>query len=359
MEKRIMVPLLVGFILLLGAIAWLLFRDGSIDNSLSVSEETEDGELKEELFAMDTVMEITLYRTGMTDKPLRDVFLEMRDRIYQLEGELSVTNSESEISRLNASSGTGEWMTVSDDVGYLVKETGYLAKYTEMDAANHKYAFDPTLLPVVRLWGFTTGEFRVPSEAEIQKALEKTGIDKVESADEEKPKVRLNDGVQLDFGACAKGYLSDELSRIMKAHHVNGIMSLGGNVQTVGTKPDGSPFVVGITDPADGSSMFATLESTDEAVITSGDYQRYFEDGGKRYHHIMDSRTGAPADNDLASVTVIGKQGFTCDIYATAFFVMGEELTKQYIENKSFADKVILIRKDGSYWVSDGVNLIK
>ena len=222
------------------------------------------------------------------------------------------------------------------------------------------YAFDPTLYPIVKLWGFAAdGEHRVPGEDETEKELDKVSADHIEMGSaSDKHDIRLTDGALVDLGACAKGYLSDELCEIMKKHHANGVISLGGNVRTLGTKPDGSPFVIGITDPKDGTSLFTKLESSDEAVITSGNYERFFEVDGHRYHHIMDSRTGMPAESGLSSVTVIGEKGLYCDAYATAFFVMGEELTKRYLDTKLQGYKVILIREDGSYWCSDGVEMI-
>ena len=332
---------------------------------LGRSRKNEFESLSEEMFAMDTVMDMTVYSTDDTDCELNDVMKEMRDCIYRLEKELSVTNPNSDVSKLNKASGNGEWVSVSEDTRDLLDRAAEIAALTEFvddqahNADGERYAFDPTMHPIVKLWGFTSGnDYRVPDDDEIKKELEKVSIKNIEFGTDEN-QVRLLNGAEIDLGACAKGYLSDELCEIMKAHHVNGILSLGGNVQTVGTKPDDEPFVVGITDPADGTSIYAKLESTDSAVITSGNYQRFFEKDGKRYHHIMDSRTGAPADSGLASVTVIGDSGLYADAYATAFFVMGEELTKQYLEKSHPPYKVVLIRDDGSSWCSDSLELIR
>ena len=384
-NKRIIV-LWVGILLLLAGIVYIAFRvmraenlADSVGNSSGglrpVNEVEED--LTEELFAMDTVMDITLYRTEETDIPLRELFTKMRDRIYQMQQEFSVTDENSEISQLNRASGTGVWTTVSDDMWELVKQAADISQATKFDRLNDttmdsvadfgegsgsstpRYAFDPTLYPIVKLWGFTTDEFRVPTEDEIQAELKKVSIENIETdATENKQDVRLLNHAEMDLGACVKGFLSDKLCEMMREHHVNGILSLGGNVQTVGTKPDGSAFVVGITDPADGSSLYTAIENGDEAVITSGNYQRYFEQDGTRYHHIMDSRTGAPADSGLASVTVIGESGLCCDAYATAFFVMGEELAKEYLNKYLPEYKVILIREDGTAWLSEGITEI-
>ena len=118
---------------------------------------------------------------------------------------------------------------------------------------------------------------------------------------------------------------------------VAGVVSLGGNVQTFGKKEDGSRFTIGITDPADGQSVLGTLEVDEKAVITSGSYQRYFEKNGKRYHHIMDPRTGAPAESDLLSVTVICDRGEQGDALATSLFVMGKEKAIAYAKENDLS----------------------
>ena len=130
------------------------------------------------------------------------------------------------------------------------------------------------------------------------------------------------------------------------------IVSLGGNVQTIGVKEDGNSYHIGITDPADGSSLYGTLDVKDKAVVTSGIYQRYFTKDGKSYHHIMDKRTGMPAENTLASVTVITEDGTKADGLATALYVMGEEKAMEY-QKRHPEIELILIRKNGTFWQSE------
>jgi len=288
--------------------------------------------VKEEFFAMDTVMDISLYPTKDTDEKPDVIMAELRDRIYEMERELSVTKPDSDVGRLNKASGNGEWIPVSEDAWELISEAVAVSRETKVDG----YAtFDPTLYPIVRLWGFTTGTNRVPGGDEIKKELEKVGFGNIElGSDPNKREVRLAKGAEMDLGACAKGFLSDALCEIMKKHKVNGIVSLGGNVQSVGTKDDGEAFSVGIVDPKDGQTLTEVIrQDRDQAVVTSGNYERYFEKDGKRYHHIMDERTGAPADSGLASVTVVGPRGVLCDAYATALFVMGEEKANEFLKS--------------------------
>lgn len=135
--------------------------------------------------------------------------------------------------------------------------------------------------------------------------------------------------MEIDLGAIAKGYLSQQIIELLKKQGISSaIVSLGGNVQTLGKKEDGKSFVVGITDPGDGNSILGTLPVENKAVITSGIYQRYFEENGKKYHHIIDTRTGMPADNNLASVTIISENGIMADALATALLVAGENEVK-------------------------------
>ena len=323
--------------------------------------------MSEQIFAMDTVMNLTVYKTEGMVGELEDVLGEMRECVYRLENELSVTKDDSEIAKLNAASGVA--VQVSDETYELLNKTIEVAKDTDG-------SFDPTIYPIVKLWGFTTGEYRVPSEDERKNTLKIVDYKKVEFPSDKEliadkaihekgltshieapryPKVivdgakytRLPEKMQIDLGACAKGYLSDKLCDILREHKTSGIVSLGGNVQSVGTKPDGTEFTVGIVDPKDTSKIFEKITSKNEAVVTSGNYERFFEKDGKRYHHIMDSRTGAPADNGLASVTVIGPSGFCCDAYATAFFIMGEDKTNEFLKNHSDY-KAAFIYEDGS-----------
>ena len=168
----------------------------------------------------------------------------------------------------------------------------------------------------MKLWGFTTEKYHVPDKAERDAVIKKIDYKKIELLSDYQ--VRIPSGMAIDLGAAAKGYLSQKIIDLCKEKKViSCILSLGGNVQTIGMKPDDTEYTVGITDPSDGSSIYGTVKVKDKAVITSGIYQRNFKKDGKLYHHIMDKRTGMPADNNLASVTVIAENGAMADAYAT------------------------------------------
>ena len=255
------------------------------------------------IFAMDTYMSFRVHG----DESLLD---EAEDIVRALEAELSVSDMESAIYEINST------VSVSlSEVGYvLLSEALELCKATGG-------ALDVTIYPVVKAWGFTTGEYRVPDGAELGSLLELVDYTKVELSQD--GTVTLPRGVMLDLGGVAKGYAGRLIrERLMEGGVTSALLNLGGNVQAVGSKPDGSPWRVGIKDPA-GDGNVCVLEISDMAVVTSGGYERYFEQDGKTYWHIIDPATGAPAGSGLVSVSVIGEDGLLCDGLSTALFVMG------------------------------------
>ena len=177
------------------------------------------------------------------------------------------------------------------------------------------------------LWGINTDAARVPAQAEIDAALAKTGYDKVELLGN--GQVRLRDGVQLDLGGIGKGFATDAMRAQWQAADAAGQWSLlarlGGNVGAYGenTAREGGRWVVGIADPDNSADYLATVAVRDLSVVTSGDYERYFEQGGRRYHHIFDPSTGYPAESGLRSVTVLNESSTRADALTTALFVMG------------------------------------
>ena len=284
------------------------------------------------LFAMDTVMELRVYG---------DDRQECRRIIQALETELSVTDPDSQLSRLNAA-GKAE---LDGELLELLRRTLALSEQTGG-------ALDPTVYPIVRLWGFTTEEYRVPEDAEIAQTLQTVGTAHVQMDGD---LVTLTDGAMLDLGAVAKGYAAAQCAAYLERRRLCGILTLGGNVQTVGTKPDKSDWQVGIRNPFDSEKVIGALSLTgSNAVVTSGGYERYFERDGVRYHHIIDPATGRPADNELASVTVVCDDGFTADGLSTALFVMGlDKATDYWREHQDF--EAVFITNSGMMFVTSGL----
>lgn len=293
-------------------------------------------EYKTEFFAMDTVMQMTLYGVRDAQELARDVIAE----VSALEDELSVTREDSSLARLNR----GEALVPEQDLRELLSRTEELGARTGG-------CLDASIYPIVKLWGFTTGSYRVPGEAERTQALESCGM---EHLHREGDTLRLDDGSALDFGAVAKGYAAEQCAALLAAAGGSGILTLGGNIQTVGTKPDGSAWRIGVTDPdrPEESIAVLTLEGS-SAVVTSGGYQRYFEQDGVRYSHIMDPFTGASVQNDLRSVTVVAGSGFLADGLSTALYVMGSTQAEEFW--RASDDFELVLITDSGILVSEGL----
>ncbi|MBR4200076.1 MAG: FAD:protein FMN transferase [Oscillospiraceae bacterium] len=292
-----------------------------------------------DVFAMDTYMNIKAY-----GRDAEAAVAESEARIYELEQMFSVTNEASDIWSINH--GEGQPVTVSEDTVSVLQTAQTMHKESSG-------ALCISLYPVLCAWGFTTGEYRVPTDNEIAKLLKNADDTLISVKDQT---ARCPENMQIDLGAVAKGYTGDEIMEIMQAHHINSaIINLGGNVQTLGGKPDGSAWTVGITDPFAPDSLIGTVSVTDKAVITSGNYERYFTgEDGVRYWHILDPADGCPADNGLVSVTVIGACGAECDALSTALFVEGTEQALQHWR-KSGGFEMILVTSDGELLLTEGI----
>ncbi len=289
-----------------------------------------------EFFAMDTVMTVHLYGEDL-EAQARGLIFDTND----LDAALSVTRPESEVCRLNS----GETIIPSRSLLDLLTRT--LALYARTDGC-----LDPTVYPIVKLWGFTTGQYHVPTEEEIAEALEFCGVDHTHL---QGGRFSLDEGSALDFGAVAKGYAAEKCANQLEKAGINGILALGGNIQTVGAKPDGTAWRVGITDPTDPSSSLAVLNLTgSNAVVTSGGYQRFFEENGQRYCHIMDPATGQSARSGLSSVTIVAQSGFLADGLSTALYVMGPARAEAFWRDSDDFE-CVLITDDGKMLVTEGL----
>lgn len=290
------------------------------------------------IFAMNTYITTTVYT-----KVPGDALASAEARIRELESLLSVTDEKSEIYTLNHGDGTPR--TISADTTNILRFALAMAERTGG-------ALDPTIYPVLRTWGFTTGSYRVPGQAEIDRLLPLVGYEKVRISGN---RVSLPAGMQLDLGAVAKGYAGDMVAQRLREQGVtSAIINLGGNVQTIGTKPDGTRWRIGVKAP-NAAENFAVLEVAEGAVVTSGGYERYFTDEtGKVYWHILDPATGKPADSGLGSVTVVGPEGRMCDALSTALFVMGTEKAAAYWrENGGF--EMVLYTQDNKVLITEGL----
>ena len=304
-----------------------------------------------QIFAMDTVMEVAAYGPK-AEKAVQ----ETEGQIKALENQLSRTKADSLVSGLNRD---GSIRHLTYDYWNLIARA---KEYR--DATNG--AFDITIAPVMDAWGFTGDSFRVPEQSELDTLLKKVNSDAIQMLGSPSDSVTLGEGQAIDLGGIAKGYTSDCVEAVFYDHEIeNGKISLGGNVFVLGTKPDGSDWRVGIKDPRNESGLAAILSLRDAYAITSGGYERYFEENGKTYHHIIDPATGYPADSGLLSVTVVAADngpdwagagnGAMCDAFSTALFVMGEEQALDFWRNGGYDFDLVLVTEDGRVVITAGL----
>ena len=310
--------------------------------ALGCGSQADEGKTSQTRFTLDTVVTLTAYQSGAQDT-LNSAFT----RIAQIEDEMSVQKPDSEIARLNAK-GTAK---LTDDVCFVLKKG--------LDvAALSGGAFDPTVLPLTRLWGFDdeTKEKKVPSADKIDKARALVDYKKVKLS-EKTGTVDLPKGMGVDLGGIAKGYAADEAWRIFREAGVkSAILDLGGNIVAVGSRADGKPWRIGIRDPRaqSDSAYYAVLSLSDEAVVTSGDYERYFVEDGVRYHHIFDTKTGRPAQSGVISATIVAKDSTMADALSTAVFVLGAEKGLALIASMEDTEALV-VTSDKKVYATSGI----
>ncbi len=303
------------------------------------------------IFAMDTVMDLQLY--GSDESACRTALDRCVEEIYALDRQLSAENPDSFVYALNHAG--GEWAEVPD--------ASTLALFVDTLALCEKTggALDITAYPATLAWGFISGDYWVPDAVGLEELAGRIDYTAVGTSNWEGPSrrggVRLPEGMALDLGAVAKGYAAGRLWALLEKEPIDGaLLDLGqSTILAEGGKPDGSPWRIGVRDPA-GEGYVGVLEVADRIIATSGGYQRYFEENGQTYWHILDPDTAAPARSGLSSVTVVGKDGLTCDGLSTALFVMGlEEGARFWRDHPELGVEVIFIADDGSIAVTAGL----
>ncbi len=275
-------------------------------------------------------------------------FDELFARLREIEARMTINAPGSEVGAVSDSSGKAP-VKVSPDTFYVIQKALHYAALTGG-------RFDPTVAPVVSLWHIGFPDARVPSPAEIASAVKRVSYRNVVLDPAEKTVYLTGKGMGLDLGAIAKGYAADEAISIFKKQRVSSaLISLGGNVSSLGTKVDGNPWRIGIQDPLETRSTYmATLETSGETLVTSGGYERFLEVDGKRYHHILDPDTGYPAETDLLSSTIIAGTSIDADALSTGTFILGREKALELLEGLPGV-QAILIDKDRRVWVTSGL----
>lgn len=281
----------------------------------------------ETFFAMDTIISI---RFSASDRAPME---ECRSLVEELENLFSRTDHDSEISRLNRE-GTARITELSEDTVKLIRQSFDISR-------NTGGAFDCTLGQFTQLWDFTAQTPQIPAPQSLTEAKKHTGYENLQINENQ---MTLLSGVQLDLGGIAKGYAADKVKQLLCDQGIqDGLISLGGNVYAMGTNAS-KPWKIGISDPENTQDTIGYVLLSECSAVTSGDYQRYFELDGKKYHHILDPDTGIPVENELSSVTVLDGNSAKADGYSTALFVMGLEKGMQFAEDHELS--AVFVTKD-------------
>ena len=329
-------------------------------NTTGTSTATEKEPISISSIKLNTAIQITIYDSQ--DKSLLDDCLALCDR-YELI--FSRTNENSELYKLNhriSDSAVSNQTIETQTTPYQVNGTTntwhiseYLASLLSEGLSITREsdgAFDIAIAPLTSLWDFTAEDPKAPDDADIQKALPLCSSDGVTIDGQD---ITLSsDDIQFDVGAIAKGYIADRLKDFLVKKGVNSaIINLGGNVLCIGSKPDGTPFKVGIQKPfADRNETEAVMDITGKSVVSSGIYERCFKQGGKLYHHILNPQTGYPYDNGLISVTIISDQSVDGDALSTTCFALGLEDGLKFAEKKGV--QAVFITEDYELHYTDG-----
>jgi len=299
-------------------------------------------------YALGTKCSVTLFDRAK-DSVYRDIFA----RVREIDNLMSVNIPSSDISRINKAAGIDR-VKVNKDTFTVIKRAVF---YAEISGG----AFDPSVGPLVSLWGIGSDNERVPSQEEIEKTLPLINWRNIE-LDEETRSVFLNrKSMALDLGAIAKGYAADEAAAIIKNAKVKrAIIDFGGNIVTLGEKKTGTPWKVGIQNPnkirGDYFGIIQLNTAEKQTIVTSGAYERFSEINGERYHHILSTVTGYPVKNGLLSVTVIHSDSTHADAISTSLFALGFEKGLELLDFFPGTEAVFVF-EDNSVRVTPGVNL--
>ena len=289
------------------------------------------------LFLMDTYMELRCF--GENAQAALDACAEEAARLDAL---FSATNAASDVSRMNEAAGT--LVAVDETTLELLSRAKQLSVITGG-------AFDPALRTLITAWGFTEPKQSVPSSDVLDALLPVPGESAIRI---EGSFAAVDPPAGVDLGGIAKGYCGERLHALLCSYGIeSALLSLGGNIEAIGTRQDGTPWRVGIQDPSDASAIIGVLELTDCAAVTSGGYQRYFEEDGVRYHHILDPKTGYPADSGLLSVTVFSKSGTEADALSTAFFILGLDCSLALIRSGAVDCEAVFVLSDHSVFCTN------
>lgn len=302
---------------------------------------------REEQFLLGTYTRLSVYDEGK-EAALAPAFARIKD----LGDRITINEPGSEIDKINENAGI-EPVKVSSDIYYLVKT----AKEYSVES---KGAFNLVIGAITQLWRIGFDDARKPSQAEIDEALTKIDYNKVQLNDQKETVFLEEKGMIIDLGAIAKGYIADEVATVLRNEGVtSGIVDLGGNILVIGHSFRGSnqKWNIGIQDPNTArGTVIGTVQGADKTVVTSGVYERFLEVDGKTYHHIFDTKTGYPVDNELASVSILTDHSIDGDALTTMLFAKGLEEGMRFVEEQTpKGTDAIFITHEGQVYTTSGL----
>ena len=294
-------------------------------------------------FFMGTVVTITIY-----DKDKEYVLEEAFNMIKRVEEAISVNIENTEVNKLNNNAGKQEIKL--SDISYEIIESAL--NYSR--ESNGQY--DLTIGPLVELWSIGNEKAKVPTRDEIVKTKELVDYKKVRISEDTKSIFLEEENMKIDLGSIAKGYAADKVADIMRAEEVQrAIIDIGGNIYALGQKDEGERWTIGIQNPFDTrGEVVGSIGINNQSVVTSGIYERFIEEDGKKYHHILNPKTGYPYENDIAGVTIIADKSIDADALSTIVFTKGIEKGIKYIEEKENIE-AIFISKDKDICLTSGL----
>lgn len=296
-----------------------------------------------EFYVLGTIVQLKVY-----GKNAEKAILEATKRLNDIDNKMSIFKDYSDISKINLNAG-GDYQKISEDTYEVIKST---VKYCKLTNGT----FDPTIKPTVSLWAIGTDKAKVPNKNEISSKLNFTNYRDILFNDEKKSvKLRYkNQG--MDLGGIAKGYAADEIRDIFIKNKIkSAIIDLGGNIFALGKKEHSVPWKIGIQNPLKQRGEFVgTINVKNKSIVTSGNYERCSYINGKRFHHIIDPRTGYPSESTIISATIISDRSIDGDGLSTGVYIMGLEKAINLIESLNGID-AIFITKDNKIYVTSGI----
>jgi len=294
-------------------------------------------------FVLGTICSVNLYEKGSSK-----IYAEIFSRLRELDSILSANTDTSNLAAINAGAGLTP-VKAAPETLVVLKEALLYSEKT-------KGLFDPTVGPLVKTWNIGTDYAAVPSQEKINKALSLIDYKKVKINDADNTVYLATTGMKLDLGAVAKGYAADEIIKIISKHDITrAIVDLGGNIYAYGDKAPGTDWTIGIRDPeTQQGNAIISIQVKNKSVVTSGIYERFFEENGKKYHHILNTKTGYPEDNELMSVSIITSVSMLGDALSTSTFLLGTDKGLALIEQTGNTE-AIFINKNRRIRVSSGL----